>query len=96
MLPAFRADEQPEGPGRGGDSDGADLRLTDASPIRGEQFSFSPAEAKQIACFLADNSTLPDAVRKAKEVINIGIENARNMRLGDGNGPLWIPCKIKK
>ena len=49
-----------------------------------------------IACFLADNSTLPDAVRKAKEVINIGIENARNMRLGDGNGPLWIPCKIKK
>ena len=58
MLPAFRADEQPEGPGRGGDSDGADLRLTDASPIRGEQFSFSPAEAKQIACFLAEKCSL--------------------------------------
>ena len=40
------ADEQPESPGRGSDSDGADLRLTEDSP--GEQFSFFPTEAQQI------------------------------------------------
>ena len=40
------ADEQPESPGRGSDSDGADLRLTEDSP--GEQFSFFPTKAQQI------------------------------------------------
>ena len=43
------ADEQPESPGRGSNSDGADLRLTDEPLIRGEQFSFFPTEAQQIA-----------------------------------------------
>lgn len=43
------ADEQPESPGGGSDSDGADLRLTDKPPIRGEQFTFFPTEAQQIA-----------------------------------------------
>ena len=41
-----RADEQPESPGRGSDPDGADLRLTEDSPV--EQFSFFPTEAQQI------------------------------------------------
>ena len=40
------ADEQPESPGRGSDPDGADLRLTEDSPV--EQFSFFPTEAQQI------------------------------------------------
>ena len=40
------ADEQPEGPSRGSDPDGADLRLTEDSPS--EQFSFFPTEAQQI------------------------------------------------
>ena len=45
-----RADEYPESTGRGDDSGGADLRLTDEeSPILGEQFSFFPTEAQQIA-----------------------------------------------
>ena len=40
------ADEQPESPGRGSDPDGADLHLTEDSPV--EQFSFFPTEAQQI------------------------------------------------
>ena len=40
------ADEQPESPGRGSDSGGVDLRLTEDSPV--EQFSFFPTEAQQI------------------------------------------------
>ena len=43
------ADEQPEGPSRGSDPDGVDLRLTDEPPTQGEQFSFFPTEAQQIA-----------------------------------------------
>ena len=40
------ADERPESPGRGSDSGGADLRLTEDFPS--EQFSFFPTEAQQI------------------------------------------------
>ena len=40
------ADEQPESPSRGSDPDGADLHLTEDSPV--EQFSFFPTEAQQI------------------------------------------------
>ena len=40
------ADEQPESPSRGSDPDGADLHLTEDSPV--EQFSFFPTEAHQI------------------------------------------------
>ena len=40
------ADEQSESPGRGSDPDGADLHLTEDSPV--EQFSFFPTEAQQI------------------------------------------------
>ena len=40
------ADGQPESPGRGSDPDGADLHLTEDSPV--EQFSFFPTEAQQI------------------------------------------------
>ncbi len=40
------ADEQPESPGRGSNPDGADLHLTEDSPV--EQFSFFPTEAQQI------------------------------------------------
>ena len=43
------AHEQPESPGRGSDSGGADLRLTEEVSIQGEQFSFFPTEAQQIA-----------------------------------------------
>ena len=48
-----------------------------------------------IACFLAEKNSLPEAIKKSKNIINIGIKNARNMKLGHGNGPLWIPCLIK-
>ena len=40
------ADEQPESPGRGSNPNGADLHLTEDSPV--EQFSFFPTEAQQI------------------------------------------------
>ena len=46
------ADEQPESPGRGSDSDGADLRLTDEPPIQGEQFSFSDDSSYFLLCAL--------------------------------------------
>ena len=39
-------DERSESPGRGSDPDGADLHLTEDSPV--EQFSFFPTEAQQI------------------------------------------------
>lgn len=86
-----------------------DIMLDTLYTTDGQEFSFSSKKietrnlhgtgctlSSSIACFLADNNTLPEAVSKAKEVINIGIENARNMIIGHGNGPLWIPCEITK
>ena len=66
------ADEQPESPGRGSDSDGADLRLTDEPPIRGEQFSFFPTEAQQIAYITEAESAeiAPSAFSMPQEYID--------------------------
>ena len=66
------ADEQPESPGRGSDSDGADLRLTDEPPIRGEQFSFFPTEAQQIAYIAEAESAdiAPSAFSMTQEYID--------------------------
>ncbi|MGM9628355.1 MAG: helicase SNF2, partial [Faecousia sp.] len=66
------ADEQPESPGRGSDSDGADLRLTDEPPIRGEQFSFFPTEAQQIAYIAEAESAeiAPSAFSMPQEYID--------------------------
>ena len=66
------ADEQPEGPGGGSDSDGADLRLTDEPPIRGEQFSFFPTEAQQIAYIAEAESAeiAPSAFSMPQEYID--------------------------
>ena len=66
------ADEQPESPGRGSDSDGADLRLTDEPPIQGEQFSFFPAEAQQIAYIAEAESAeiAPSAFSMPQEYID--------------------------
>ena len=70
----------------------------------GHQFSFTSKKietrnlhgtgctlSSAITCFLAENYDLAEAIEKGKELINKGIENARNMKLGHGNGPLWIP-----
>ena len=66
------ADEQPESPGRGSDSDGADLRLTDEPPIQGEQFSFFPTEAQQIAYIAQAESAdiAPSAFSMPQEYID--------------------------
>ena len=53
------ADEQPESPGRGSDSDRADLRLTEEPPLQGEQFSFFPSESQQIAYIAEAESAQP-------------------------------------
>lgn len=42
-----------------------------------------------IATFLAHGERLEEAVRKAKDYISTAINNAKNMQIGHGNGPLW-------
>lgn len=67
------ADEQPESPGGGSDPDGADLRLTDEeSPTQGEQFSFFPTEAQQIAYIAEAESAeiVPSAFSMPQEYID--------------------------
>lgn len=43
-----------------------------------------------IATLLAEGRTLADAVRGAKAVIDKGITKGRDLRIGKGNGPLWL------
>ena len=66
------ADEQPEGPSRGSDPDGVDLRLTDEPPTQGEQFSFFPTEAQQIAYIAQAESAdiAPSAFSMPQEYID--------------------------
>ena len=67
------ADEQPESPGGGSSPDGADLRLTDEEPpIQGEQFSFFPTEAQQIAYIAEAESAeiAPSAFSMPQEYID--------------------------
>ncbi len=66
------ADEQSESPGGGSNLDGADLRLTDEPPIRGEQFSFFPTEAQQIAYIAEAESAeiAPSAFSMPQEYID--------------------------
>lgn len=42
-----------------------------------------------IATFLAQGSSLYEAVEQAKEYISCAIEAGKNLRIGQGNGPLW-------
>ena len=66
------ADEQSESPGGGSNPDGADLRLTDEPPIQGEQFSFFPTEAQQIAYIAQAESAdiAPSAFSMPQEYID--------------------------
>ena len=66
------ADERPESPGRGSNPDGTDLRLTDEPPIQGEQFSFFPTEAQQIAYIAEAESAeiAPSAFSMPQEYID--------------------------
>ena len=67
------ADEQPESSGGGSNPDGADLRLTDEEPpIQGEQFSFFPTEAQQIAYIAEAESAeiAPSAFSMPQEYID--------------------------
>lgn len=67
------ADEQPESSSGGSNSDGADLRLTDEEPpIQGEQFSFFPTEAQQIAYIAEAESAeiAPSAFSMPQEYID--------------------------
>lgn len=43
-----------------------------------------------IATYLAQGSSLPDAVAGAKGVIDRGIVAGRDLDIGHGNGPLWL------
>ena len=68
-----RADEQPESPGGGNDSPGADLQLTqEALPETEEQFSFFATEAEQIAYIDQAESavTAPSAFTMPQEYID--------------------------
>ena len=42
-----------------------------------------------IATFLAQGSSLYEAVEQAKEYISYAIEAGKNLCIGQGNGPLW-------
>ncbi len=43
-----------------------------------------------IATLLGSGLQLPDAVKGAKEIIDKGIAQGRELRIGKGNGPLWL------
>lgn len=43
-----------------------------------------------IATGLATGLSLSEAVKIGKEVIDKGIAGGRNLRIGRGNGPLWL------
>ena len=43
-----------------------------------------------IATLLAQGLSLYDAVKRAKHLIDKGIEKGRNLNIGKGNGPLWM------
>lgn len=43
-----------------------------------------------IATFIAQGMSLEESIRQAKGVIDNGIRNAMTLRIGHGNGPLWI------
>ena len=46
-----------------------------------------------IASHLAHGKTLPQSVAEAKEYITQAIEGGRNLRIGHGNGPLYVQYK---
>ena len=85
------ADEQPESPGRGSDPDGADLHLTEDSPV--EQFSFFPTEAQQIESIAEAESAdiAPSAFSMPQEYIDQFLRvgsNTENHRTRIANGLL--------
>ncbi|MCD8295964.1 MAG: bifunctional hydroxymethylpyrimidine kinase/phosphomethylpyrimidine kinase [Prevotella sp.] len=43
-----------------------------------------------IATFLATGLSLPDSIRSAKETIQNGIIRGQKLKIGKGNGPLWM------
>lgn len=43
-----------------------------------------------VASMLAKGFALDDAVGKAKEVVSRAIEKGRDLKIGSGNGPLWV------
>lgn len=43
-----------------------------------------------VAALLAEGRSLPEAVAGAKALINKGIAGGRALRIGRGNGPLWL------
>ena len=75
------ADEQPETSGRGADSVGADLQLTDYSPVT-EQMSFLvPSESEQIQIIdslEAERAQAPSAFFVLQEVIDEFLRNGSN------------------
>ena len=75
------ADEQPETSGRGADSVGADLQLTDYSPVT-EQMSFLvPSESEQIQIIdslEAERAQAPSAFFVPQEVIDEFLRNGTN------------------
>ena len=43
-----------------------------------------------IATFIAQGSTLTEAVGKAKQVISVAIRQGKELNIGHGNGPVWV------
>ncbi len=87
---------------KGGHADGGDMTDTlylpdgtverftspriETSNLHGTGCTLSSA----IASYLAMGESITEAVRKAKQVIDKGISGGRNLRIGKGNGPLWL------
>lgn len=58
----------------------------DSTNLHGTGCTLSSA----IATALAQGKSLPEAVHCGKDMINKGIEKGRHLRIGKGNGPLWL------
>lgn len=88
---------------KGGHADGEEM--TDELVVQptGERLSYSSPRIKTtnlhgtgctlssaIASFIAHGMSLPQAVEKAKEMIDRYIRGGASIRIGHGNGPLWL------
>lgn len=58
----------------------------DSSNLHGTGCTLSSA----VAALLAEGRSLPEAVAGAKALIDKGIAGGRALRIGRGNGPLWL------
>lgn len=87
---------------KGGHGDGEDMTDT-LIMTDGKEYQFSTKRiatsnlhgtgctlSSAIACGVAKGEPLPEAVKHAKDFITKAIENAKDLKIGHGNGPLQV------